>query len=294
MFESTSRERWIDVPERWKLFVRSWGEDPGAPGVAILHGLGDHSGRWERVGRTFADRGFAAYAIDLPGHGRSEGQRGHVDSWNDYREALSCWLRTIREEGRDRPWTIFGHSMGALVALDWTRRNAGSADALVLSAPPFELSLRPDAVRVHAARIIGLLWPAFTQGNQIPPSLLSHDPEVIRAHRADPHVHHRISARLFLEFQSVRGALAKCAGTHSIPTLVIQGGSDPVTSPLGSAQWARRAPPGLVTYREYPGLFHEVLNEAQGAAILAEVVAWLDRTLDRAPRRAPGEARRPV
>jgi alpha-beta hydrolase superfamily lysophospholipase len=203
---------------------------------------------------------------------------------------MSWWIRTIRGEDRDRPWALFGHSMGTLVALDFVGRQPGTADALVLSAPPFELSLRPDAARVHAARIIGILWPGFTQGNQIPPSLLSHDPDVIREHRADPYVHFRISARLFLEFQSVRARLAKGAPSHSIPTLLIQGGADPVASPLGSARWARGAPSGVVTYREYPGLFHEVLNEPEGSAILDEVVAWLQGALEDGRGRAPSPA----
>ena len=93
----------------------------------------------------------------------------------------------------------------------------------------------------------------------------------------------RDSARLFLEFQAMRRALAKVAGTLSIPTLLIQGGADPVSSCLGCAQWAKAAKPGMVTYKEYPGLFHEVLNEPEGAAILDEIIAWLKQVLS-APR----------
>ena len=283
MAESTSRDGWIEVPGSAKLFTRAWGDDPKAPAVAIIHGLGDHSGRWERVGGTLADRGFAAYALDLPGHGRSEGKRGHVRSWDDYRTAVTRWIEVLRGGDGVRRWALLGHSLGALIALDWADRNPSGVDALVLSAPPFELSLRPSALKVHAARLLGRLWPGFSQSNQIPPSLLSHDPEVVRAHRADPYVHFRISARLFLEFQAMRRALARVAGTHSIPTLLIQGGADPVTSCLGSARWARAAKPGVVTYKEYPGLFHEVLNEPEGAAILDEIIAWLKQILS-APR----------
>jgi lysophospholipase len=281
--ESTSRDSWIEGPGGPKLYARSWGDDPNLPAVAIIHGLGDHSGRWERVGRVLASRGFAAYAIDLPGHGRSEGKRGHVRSWEDYRTAVTRWLDPLRQGGGGRRWALLGHSLGSLIALDWASRNPEKVDALVLSAPPFELSLRPAALKVHAARIIGLLWPGFSQGNQIPPSLLSHDPEVIRAHRADPWVHFRISARLFLEFQAMRRALARSATGLTIPTLLIQGGADPVSSCLGCAEWAKGAKPGMVTYKEYPGLFHEVLNEVEGLKILDEIIAWLETVLT-APR----------
>ncbi len=290
MSESAPGEGWIQTAEGPRLFTRAWVDDPGAPAVAIVHGLGDHSGRWERVGRTLQSRGFAAYALDLPGHGRSEGSRGHVRSWEDYRAALTSWMEALRQGGRRRRWALLGHSLGGLIALDWASRDPGLVDALVLSAPPFELSLHPAAIKVHAARLIGLLWPRFTQSNQIPPSLLSHDPEVIRAHRADPLVHFRISARLFLELKRMRRELAGAAAATTIPTLVVQGGADPVTSSAGSAAWARSGQDGIITYREYPGLFHEVLNEREGAAILDEIIAWLAKNLaDAASRVAPGQ-----
>jgi alpha-beta hydrolase superfamily lysophospholipase len=276
------------MPGHWKLFARAWGNGAAAPAVAILHGLGDHSGRFERVGSALAGRGFSVHALDLPGHGRSEGPRGHVRGWHDYRDAVTRWMDSIQEKGLARPWAFLGHSMGALVALEWTHRHPGRAHALVLSAPPFVLSLHPSSIKVHAARIIGMMWPGFSQDNGIPPSLLSHDPEVIRAHRSDPYVHFRISARLFLEIQAVRRRVTLHAATHALPTMILQGGADPVTSPLGSAAWARSTPEGVVTYREYPGLYHEVLNEPEGSAILDEVAEWLRITLKHA---GPAEAR---
>jgi len=212
-----------------------------------------------------------------------------VKSWDDYRNAVTRWLESVRGVDDGRRWALLGHSLGALIALDWAEGNPRFVDALVLSAPPFELSLKPAMLKVHAARLIGLLWPGFTQGNQIPPSLLSHDPAVIRAHRSDPYVHFRISARLFLEFQAMRRKLAKVSGTHSIPTLLIQGGADPVSSSIGSSAWAKASKNGIVTYKEYPGLFHEVLNEVEGAAILDEVIAWLKQALS-TPRQAGAPA----
>jgi len=287
--DSTSRDGWIETSNGPRLFTRAWGEDPNAPAVAIVHGLGDHSGRWERVGRTLASHGFAAYALDLPGHGKSEGKRGHVRSWDDYRLALTRWMEVLRQGNDGRRWALLGHSLGGLIALDWAHRNPRLVDALVLSAPPFELSLHPAAIKVHAARIIGLLWPGFTQSNEIPPSLLSHDPEVIRAHRADPLIHFRISARLFLELQRMRRYLAGIAASNTIPTLIVQGGADPVSSCAGCAAWAKNAKEGLVTYREYPGLFHEVLNEPQGGAILEEIIVWLKQAMSRPHQEPPAD-----
>ena len=287
--ELVMTERWIESTDEPRLFTRAWDAGPGTPAVGIVHGLGDHTGRWIRVGDTLQRRGLSAYALDLPGHGRSEGKRGHVKSWDDYRRALTRWMDAERSDHPERRWALLGHSLGGLIALDWADRNAARVDALVLSAPPFELSLRPAALKVHAARLIGALWPAFSQSNQIPPSLLSHDPEIIRAHRADTLVHFRISARLFLELTRMRRTLTSVAARHAIPTLILQGGADPVTRCTGCAAWARNARAGVVTYREYPGLFHEVLNEVEGPAILEDVILWLEQAIG-GPRQEPSSS----
>lgn len=263
-----------------RLHVRSW-TDPGARAeIVILHGLGDHAGRFERVGRYLAGRGFAVAALDLPGHGLSEGPRGHVRTWAEYRNALSALLAQTRPDGDERPLLLLGHSMGALVALDWIFANPGRVRALVLSAPPFELAMKPLIFKVWLARLAERVVPALTQGNQIPPSLLSRDPEVIRAHRADPLVHHRISARLYIEFLKAQQAAVRRAGDLPVPTLVIQGGLDPVASAPAAERWAKAAPPGRVIFRLCPGCLHEVLNEPEGPRALEEMGAWCAQMAD--------------
>lgn len=278
--ESPEREWWIDPPGTHRLHVRSWTEPGARADLVILHGLGDHAGRFERVGRALSGRGFAVSALDLPGHGLSEGPRGHVRSWAEYRGALTALVARSCPDGVTRPLLLLGHSMGGLVALDWIFANPGRVRALVLSAPPFELAMRPIIFKVWLARLAEKVVPALTQANQIPPSLLSRDPEVIRAHRADPLVHHRISARLYIEFVRVQQAMARRAADLPVPTLVIQGGKDPVASASASARWASAAPPGRATFRLWPGCLHEVLNEPEGTRALEEIGAWCERMVD--------------
>jgi alpha-beta hydrolase superfamily lysophospholipase len=273
------REWWIERPGESRLHVRTW-EDPAARGVVCLvHGLGDHAGRFERVGRALSARGLAVHSLDLPGHGRSEGPRGHIRGWGEFHDALASLIAQVHGAGDPRPLGLLGHSMGALVALDWALENPSRVRALVLSAPPFDLAMKPLVFKVWLARIAERVVPALTQANQIPPSLLSHNPEVVRAHRADPLVHHRVSARLYIEYVRMRGRLSDRAGSLAVPTLVLQGGSDPVASAPAAARFTERAPRGTATMRLYPGLFHEVLNEYEGPAILEEMGAWLEHAL---------------
>lgn len=250
---------------------------PERRGVGILHGLGDHAGRYAELGLALAARGFAVEAIDLPGHGRSYGRRGHVASWLDYRAAVTAWMDRAHAAAPDRTWTLLGQSMGGFVALDWALEHPARVERLVLCAPPFQLGFRPSLLKVKLAQAVARFWPGFSQGNMILPSMLSHDQAVIRAHMEDPLVHYRITARLFLEFQFMRASLMKRASELKTPTLVLQGGEDHVAAPLGTERWVKMVPEGMAELRLYPELYHEVLAEVGRAEIIASLIDWLEK-----------------
>lgn len=267
----------IEVPHRGSIM--GWTcEDRHAPrGVGIIHGLGDHAGRYTHVGRALAARGFMVEAIDLPGHGSSYGARGHISSWNEYRSAVTAWMDRARAQAPLRRWTLLGQSMGAFVVLEWALSNSKRVERLILCAPPFQLGFRPSMLKVKAAQVIVRVWPGFSQGNMILPSMLSHDPAMVRAHMDDPLVHYKISARLFFEFNGMRTALLKTAPRLTIPTLILQGGEDPIAAPEGTVRWAGQAPGALVTLRLYPDLYHEVLCEIGRDENIASMIDWLER-----------------
>ncbi len=268
----------LDMPDRGPVVGRAWNA-PGAAGiVGVLHGLGDHAGRYGRAVRALAAAGFAVEAIDLPGHGRSYGPRGHVTSWDDYAAVMDAWWGRARE-GERRLDAILGHSMGTLLALEFALAHPGRIRALVLSAPPFEVVLRASQVKVRLAQFLVRLWPGFSQHTPILPTMLSRDPDVVRAHNADPLVHYQMSARLFLEFQRKNLEMKRRAAELAVPTLVVHGAEDLISSPEGSERWVRATPPGRAELRLYPGLFHEVLSEPEGPAIAEEIAAWLRLTL---------------
>lgn len=266
----------IAMPTRGDLVGWELGDRNASRGVGILPGLGDHAGRYVPVGLALAAGGLAAQALDLPGHGKSYGTRGHIDSWNEYRTAVTAWMDRAAMANPARRWSLLGQSMGAFVALDWTLANPSRVERLVLCAPPFQLAFRPSMLKVKAAQLLVKIWPGFSQGNMILPSMLSHDPEVVREHAMDPLVHYRITARLFLEFQAMRSSLRKRVGELSTPTLLLHGGSDPIAAPEGSERWAASARPGVVTLHIYPGLYHEVLKELDREKIIGSMIDWLE------------------
>ena len=268
----------LQSPGLGELRALRWEVERPRGRVGIVHGLGDHAARYGHVARALADRRYAVEGIDLPGHGKSYGSRGHVGTWEEYRAAVDLWIDGMtRRPGGDHI-ALLGHSMGSFVAFDWALRNPNRLRALILSAPPFELVLRPSMLKVRAAQFAARFWPGFSQGNMILPSMLSSDQEMIRAHASDPLVHYRISARLFLEFQRMRAALSRSAPKLAVDTLIIQGSSDPIAASAGATRWAREATTGRLTLNVYPGFLHEVLHETQRAKVLTDIGDWLDRT----------------
>jgi alpha-beta hydrolase superfamily lysophospholipase len=263
-----------------RLHGLAWEPDrPPRGRISIVHGLGDHAARYRHVAEELVRIGFAVEALDLPGHGQSTGSRGHVRGWNDYRDAMEVWMKRSASLPGAETRVILGQSMGAFVALDWALGHPKGLKSLVLCGAPFEVVLRPSMLKVKAAQLAAKFWPRFSQGNTILPSMLSRDPDIVRAHSQDPLVHYRISARLFFEFQRMRMELVRRASELPVDTLIIHGGADPISSIVGAQRWAARAPEDRVTCRFYPGLLHEVLNELERKDVLGDLVEWIDKVL---------------
>lgn len=272
-----STEFYLGDPEdHGRLRCLVWEVERPRGRISIIHGLGDHAARYTHVAEALASRGFSVEAMDLPGHGKSGGPRGHVRHWDDYRGAVETWMRHSASLPGAQTRAILGQSMGAFVALDWTLGHPRDVRALVLCGAPFEVVLKPSMLKVKAAQLAARIWPGFSQGNTILPSMLSRDPEVVRAHSVDPLVHYKISARLFFEFQRMRLELMRRAAELPVDTLVIHGGADPISSVVGAQRWAARCPQGRVTCRLYPGLLHEVLNELERREVMEDVVGWVE------------------
>jgi acylglycerol lipase len=256
------------------LHTRTWTPD-GEPerGLLLVHGLGEHSGRWDHVGRFFADRGYAVAAFDLRGHGQSEGTRAYADSFNDFVDDVEG----IVESGlvrRDIPWVLYGQSLGGLICTLYLAEQRPHPDAGVLSAPALEANV-PGILRV-AAQLLGRVTPKLAMANSIDGEQLSRDEAVGEAYFADPLVYTKATTRLGMEMFAAQDRSREIMGQIDTPTLVIHGGDDPLVPPSASAPLAAM---NAVERKVYPGLRHEMHNEPEQVQVLSEIDAWLDATL---------------
>jgi alpha-beta hydrolase superfamily lysophospholipase len=249
--------------------------------VLIVHGLGEHAGRYDHVATRLNSWGFAVRGYDHYGHGDSGGPRGTLSNDARLLEDLDDVLESTRARMDNRtPLILLGHSMGGLVAARYVSLRRRPVDALVLSSPALDPAL--SAVQKLLVGILPKLAPNLRVSNGLDANYLSHDPEVVRAYLADPLVHDRISGRL-ARFIAVQGAATiACAPRWSTPTLLMYAGADRMVNPAGSRAFAAAAPKQVVTSHCFESHYHELFNEVDREPVFAMLRQWLDA---RFPRR---------
>ncbi len=259
------------------LLIRHWtARGDSWASVLLVHGIAEHSGRYEAVGRQLADAGLDVHGYDQRGFGGSGGRRAWVDRWSRNHDDVEDRLAAVRVAAAGRPVALFGHSLGGLIALGYAVADPPRPlpDALVVSAPALDSSI--PGWKQALARVLGAVAPSATLKNDFEGGLLSRDPAVGQAYLADPLNQHvttmRFGAEALAEQARVRDALVRL----TIPTFVYHGEADRLVPTAASAMLA--GIPGVVR-RTWPELRHETHNEPEGPVVIAEVVGWLRATL---------------
>lgn len=260
-----------------QVFAREWTpEEPKDTQavVLIVHGMGEHSGRYRHVGQSFTEQGYAALAFDQIGHGRTEGKRGHTRSYERLLDGIERLLEAADRTYPGKPKFIFGHSMGGNLTLNYLLRNKPGVAGAIVTGPWLKLAFEPPRFQVIAAKLMERIYPQYTNNRPLNPEHLTSDPEMQQLHRQDRLIHGYVSAKFFLVIQRAGLWAIEHAAALNIPLLLMHGGADQVTSAVASRQFAKRAG-ACCTYKEWPDFCHELHNERQRNAVLNEMLAWL-------------------
>lgn len=271
----------ISLTHDLEMFYYLWQPAGGAKtGVLLLHGFGEHAGRYDKLARYLARRSIVVVAPDARGHGRTGGQRGHILRFDQYLDDLDAFRARIRAELPEvENWYILGHSMGGLVALRYALRNQRLYKGLALSNPLLGLALEVPLIKAVAGRLLSRVWPTLSMGNEVNPEHLSRNQEVGKAYMADPLVHHKVSARWFTELLvAMDDALARAPRGLELRTLFLISTADRLTDCETSQTLFNRLTVKKKTLKVYEGLYHEIFNEYDHEAIYAELADWLERT----------------
>jgi alpha-beta hydrolase superfamily lysophospholipase len=263
------KEHQLTSADGCKLYACIFSPDSKLRGqVLVVHGMGEHCARHTWLMNTLAEAGLECHSLDLRGHGRSDGKRGHVNSWNDYCLDLDAIAATL-----DPGFSVLGHSMGGLVALDWLRQNRG-ANALVLSSPLLGVAVEAPAWKILAGRLLSRILPSLSMNNELPPEDICSRAEVVEAYLADPMVFGTITPRWFTEMSAAIERVHLAASSYDIPLYLNLGAEDKIVS-LPDARKFYDNWNGPKRLQEWEDCFHETFNEAQREQIVAPISDWL-------------------
>ncbi len=262
-----------------KIYAQSWQPEADVRGIiALVHGLGEHSDRYAHVAETFTGAGLATVAIDLPGHGKSQGTRGHT-TYVNVADEIGTLLAECGRRFPGKPRFLYGHSLGGALALYYLLKRQPTVQGAIITSPSIAPGMPVTGSKLFAARVFSRLMPAFTMNNGLSLENLSHDAKVIQAYKEDPLVHPKISAKLGWDMIQEGAWMLEHAADIGVPLLLMQGTEDKLVSVEATRAFAKKVKPALLTYKEWDGLYHETHNELQKQQVIAFTVGWINQQM---------------
>lgn len=261
------------------LSLAAWHHVPAEPRarVVLLHGYAEHVGRYAEVIAGLTGAGFECHTLDLRGHGRSEGVRGHVLRFEEYLEDVDLFLESL--PATRLPRFLVGHSLGGLISLAYVLRRPDAFSALAVSSPFLLPAMPVPWLKETLATAVSRVAPTFLMDSGIDARGLSHDPAIVAAYIADPLVFKTVNPRWFAEVRKTQDQVLERAGDIRLPALFLLGGADPIAQPERGREVFERLGSADKRLRVYDGLFHEVLNEVERAKVLRDLLDWLGERL---------------
>jgi alpha-beta hydrolase superfamily lysophospholipase len=264
------------------LYYQSWHPQGEVRGIlALVHGLGGHSGLYKTIVEYLLPKGYAVYGFDLRGHGRSAGQRGYINTWAEFRDDLQTFLKLIQQQQPGYPIFLLGHSMGGVIALDYTLRYIQDKSALsgVIAFAPSIGQVGVPLSRVILGKLLSQVWPRFSLNIGLDFSAGSRDQKILDSYTYDKLRHTLATARLSTEFFTTVDWINSNAEKWQLPLLILHGSADRIALPAGSEIFYQN-----VTYPdklriEYPGGYHDLHYDINYLEVITDLCNWMDQHL---------------
>ncbi len=259
-----------------EIYYQAWLPEETVKAVLlVVHGLGEHCGRYANVVNHFVPLGYAVYGLDHIGHGKSEGRRVFVKRFDDFTGTLAIYYDMVKGWQAGKPIILLGHSMGGLIASHYLLDHQADFNCAVISGPAVKVGDSVSRVTMILGKILSALLPKVGLF-ALEVDGVSRDPDVVAAYVNDPLVHHgKVTARLASELLKATQRVTAEAGTITLPLIVVQGSEDKLVDPDGAQMLYDKARSEDKTLTIYDGLYHEVFNEPERARVLGDVETWL-------------------
>lgn len=259
------------------LFARSWGDAQTSRAVVVLvHGLGEHCGRYEHVAQAHVSESFYVLGFDQRGHGRSPGKRGLIPSYDQPLDDIAVAIEHAKADAPGLPLFLYGHSLGGLEVLHYGLVRKSELQGVIVTSPALMVST--STLNRLMAGLMKHLAPNMIVANGLDASALSRDPQVGQAYLQDPLVHDKVSVRLGSYMMDIGRYVLDHAAEWSLPLYLAHGTADRICQFEGSAQFAARAG-AMVTFHPWEGLYHETHNELNKDEVIQAMLDWLNAQL---------------
>ncbi len=266
----------LNTADALTLHGQGWEPDiPPKAVICLVHGLGEHCSRYDHVAETFNQAGFALLSFDLRGHGRSEGRRGHAPNYPALMADISQLLNEAASRYPNRPCFLYGHSLGANLAIHYALTERPPLAGVIASAALLRLAYKPPAWKTALLRSMHALQINMTISSGLNDTDLSRDINVIRTYRNDPLTHKRITPSLAVNMLRYGEWNLKHAAEFPVPLLLMHGDADRITSAEAAREFAAHTIAGC-TLKIWEGLYHELHNEPEKQEVLAQILNWLE------------------
>lgn len=271
-------EFYINAKDNTKLLFKEFkpSSNPKAV-IAIIHGLGDHSGWFSNLINHFVIKNYAVVTLDLRGHGRSEGKKGHIPSYDAILDDIDILYNLAAKHFENKPVFLYGHSFGGNLALNYELRRHPKVAGVITTGPWLKLADEPSNLSIKFISLLDKISPAFSLANGVvDASNLSHNLDLQNTYNNDPLVHNYVSARLFINaYKSGLWALNNAAA-FDVPLLLMHGSEDIITSPAASKLFAEKVQNNLCTHKQWDGLYHSLHNEINSEEIYGYTINWIE------------------
>ena len=272
-----AREGTIDSADGTRLSYRAWPKAGAAITFAAIHGLGEHARRYERFALGMSRHGFATFAVDLRGHGKSPGPRGHVESWSQWMDDVAAFVAHVEGIAGGEVVPV-GHSFGGATLLSTVLADKlPETRRFILSSPALRVKVAVPGWKIALAKATSKVVPKLALDNEVDPKVLSRIPEVVEAYRTDPLVHSKISSRLYSEWRAACKRIFEHAGEIDTPFLILAGTDDVLIDPEGSRE-LHRLSASVSELRLLEGRYHEPFNDLDNEEVFAVIADWLSKS----------------
>ncbi len=270
-------EGFIESTGGVRIAYRAWPQAGAQVTFAAVHGLGEHAGRYERFAKGMAGHGMGTFAVDLRGHGKTPGRRGHVDSWSQWTDDVSAFVKHVAATAGGEVVPV-GHSFGGAALLSTVL--AGKLPGIrrfIVSSPALKVKVAVPAWKITLGKAASKVMPTLALDNEVDPKLLSRIPEVVEAYRTDPLVHAKISSRLYTEWLAATTHILEHAGEIKVPFLILAGTDDGLIDPEGSRELHAKAA-AMSELRLLEGRYHEPFNDLDNEEVFTLITSWLAKS----------------